>query len=163
MTTTIAKQLKRNWNPEDGEIIRSMVSQGRTYSEIANHFGVTRNSVAGAADRFGARSCAMTSRPNNHVRKPVKQPITNDIQKKDEVRVSQYDEAKKRAARRIEMMTTGQHGRGSPLFELGHRCCRWPTGEDENGRILFCGEVTEPSKSWCMTHGALVFRKKETK
>jgi hypothetical protein len=163
MTAANAKPLKRNWKPEDGEIIRTMVSEGRTYSEIATHFGVTRNSIAGAADRFGARSCAMTSRPNNHIRKPVKQPIRNDNSNRAVVHPSQSVEARDHTAQNIRTVTQQPYGKGTPLLELGPRCCRWATGEDENGRILFCAAETSPSISWCKTHGALVFRKKETR
>lgn len=48
---------------------------------------------------------------------------------------------------------------GVPLLDLGPRQCRYCVNEPEKGSNahLFCGEVTEPGKSWCTWHEQIVW------
>jgi hypothetical protein len=48
---------------------------------------------------------------------------------------------------------------GVPLLDLGPRQCKFCINEPEKGTNahLFCGEVTDPGKSWCAWHEQIVW------
>jgi hypothetical protein len=50
---------------------------------------------------------------------------------------------------------------GVSLMDLGHRQCKFCINSPEQGANahLFCGEVTEPGKSWCSWHETIVWGK----
>ena len=38
------------------------------------------------------------------------------------------------------------------LMELGHRTCRWPIGDPGKRGFCFCGNPTDPERSYCPAH-----------
>jgi hypothetical protein len=144
------KRVVRNWTDADAEIIRTLITDGKTYGQIGELLGATRNSIAGAADRFGIRANKVTKRPNTHVARPK-------AMREIDARIA----AQARAQAKADLLTAPKSGDGTPLLDLKSRQCRWPVAEDATGLTLFCGEQTsEISAPWCPHHHALAYRAK---
>jgi hypothetical protein len=67
-----------------------------------------------------------------------------------------------------EKLVEPPHGRGLPIIALTRRECRWPTGLDEEGRHLFCGEVVseatlDSGRCYCAGHARLACRMAQTR
>ena len=156
------KPIKRAWTQADADVIRAMLIEGKTYREVGAQLGASRNAVAGVCDRFGIRAATLTSRANNHVRNP-KELVSKTKAKKRRTQadhVADHAAAKARASATAQQLARGEHGGGIPLWELGSRCCRFSTGETEDGRILFCGEIAAPGVAWCTKHRERVYIKR---
>jgi len=44
-----------------------------------------------------------------------------------------------------------------PIIDLGRRECRYAVGEDDDGRFLFCAEVTAVDEAYCPMHRKICF------
>jgi hypothetical protein len=63
----------------------------------------------------------------------------------------------------LEKPVDSPHGHGIPLAALTRRECRWPTGADDDGHHLFCGEdVSEATldigRCYCEFHNEIAYR-----
>jgi hypothetical protein len=137
---------------KDKEMLK-MWDQGATSSEIANHFGVTRNVIMGRFHRLRSagfmgykESFHLTPKkfkkpePAPKVEKP---PRKTKEEKIEEIqRITQQNVAEKR-----KLMGYG-------LMELGFGMCRYPIKEVSPKEYRFCGEPNW-KQSYCEEHHKL--------
>ena len=133
------------WTDELVSRVASLWADDLSQSEIAAKIGVTRNMIAGLANRnrdiMPARTKTgrpMTTSPRRE--RVAKLSVVASVEETSAVDPNEYDHA------RI------QHAK--LLHETGDHECKWAlTGK---GPYLFCAETTIPGKSWCSHHAQRV-------
>jgi hypothetical protein len=147
------------WTPEQDNRIAELLRAKKTASEIGAELGRSRNAIIGRVTR-----CAML-REIGFARAPGD---TTGIRYKKSIAASSGDRrkamrggviSKNRLKPLPKPVLIAPQTAGVSLMDLGHRQCRFCINEPEQGANahLFCGEVTEPGKSWCAWHETIVW------
>jgi hypothetical protein len=152
------------WTSEQDNRIAELLRAKKTASEIGAELGRSRNAVIGRVDR-----CAML-KEIGFARAPGD---TTGIRYKKSIAASSGDRRKAMrggiiSKNRLKPLPNPVIAKpvlvppqtaGVSLMDLGHRQCRFCINSLEKGSNahLFCGEVTEPGKSWCAWHEQIVW------
>jgi len=113
------------WPPERIERLQALWLEGRSFSDIADLLGTTRNAVIGKAHRLGL--CRPKDKTRVWIARPA--PVAPVAQMPRPV-----DLPKRR-------------GKPVKLIELQHWMCRFPLGDPRSPDFRFCGEPTVDDKS----------------
>jgi len=117
----------------DMDIAKEMWTRGATHQEMANVFGISRDSMVGLARRdpenFPLRSRSLVNKRVAERREPVERPAAPS-----KVVIVAYD------AERLQV--------AKPLHLLGSCECKWPV--TDGGPFMFC--AAEAVKAYCDHH-----------
>lgn len=120
--------------------IRDDINAGRTYGEIANEIGLSRNSVAGMVGRLKVLGLITYTNP---AKSQGKRLAT----------------AKRVAALKRKPVVVLDVSAITPLevdiLDLEHRQCRYPV-RSQGSRHWFCGLPTDEMESYCPAHDHIV-------
>lgn len=155
-------------HPASIDILRECVALRMSAAEAVekisaalNIEGLTRNTVIGKASRLGIKF----NSENNH----------NTFAKHGQGKARPSRAAAARAAPKpikiaiaAPVKIEPPHGRGLLITELARRDCRYPTGIDEDGRHLFCGEefseaTLDNGRCYCAGHSYVAYRPAPTR
>lgn len=119
------------WTPEEDLRLRALAAEKRSYGEVAQMMGKTKNAVVGRAHRL-----KLSKRPTPIVRRVVDKakgpkPIVRQARVRVEAPVSRLPS------------------------EMG---CRWIEGEPRGAATLFCDAPRRAGASWCEAHHARWWR-----
>jgi GcrA cell cycle regulator len=147
-----------NWTPEHSDALREYLTQGMSFSEIAEAINAkfrtaySRNAAIGRAKRMGL---AGPDRPKSPPRaRPPRLGKLHEL-RSAEFRTSEFiwpmpvlEKAKPVRLRCVEI-----EPRHLSLVELDRGDCRYPYGGDAEGEaITFCGHPRRPGASYCTPH-----------
>ncbi|KPK13987.1 MAG: hypothetical protein AMJ56_00640 [Anaerolineae bacterium SG8_19] len=124
-----------------------MWDQGATSSELANHFGVTRNVIMGRIHRLRREGFVGYKVPIQPSVKALKRAKTAPKKTKEEESAEIKRIASERMAEKRKLMGYG-------LMELGIDMCRYPIKEISPKEYRFCGQPTW-KQSYCEEHHKL--------
>lgn len=136
------------WTEERIRYVAELWSKGWSQGQIAADLGVTRNKIAGIANRNralmparsqGGRPQVESPKRIRHNRPKVFAAANIDVQpveQKPSIKPKEYDYSRLPHAK--------------TLIDIGPCECRWALTED--GPHMFCAETTIPGKSWCEHH-----------
>lgn len=157
------------WSQEDRDEIAHLLRKGQTATQIAARFARSRGAIIGVVSRDPMLKKIGFSRiPGENLGIPRSRKSISAVTKtgsglrsKLQVNNLAYRIARKRKPKPIlaKPVPVPPQTAGVSLMELGHRQCRFCINEPEKGSNahLFCGEVTEPGKSWCAWHEQIVW------
>ena len=155
------------------ELIR-LWEEGKPQSWIADHFGVSRNTIAGKLNRLRLKGL-VAYRPHKERSKGDQRQITVRPKKTDAkspanicrivakreaeiARLRRVDEQKsfQEAIKMERLICFDYRGDGKPLYELQVSDCRWPTDDAEGvGSVFACQEPPVKDCPYCKKHKAL--------
>lgn len=155
------------WTDELDNRVACLLRAKKTASEIGAAMGITRNAVIGRVARcamlkeigFARKSGDSLGIPRLRVKTSFADKCRmNNLG----YRVRAQRAAKPKAAKKpviVKPVLVAPIPFGLTLMELGPHQCRFCINEPEKGAAahLFCGEVTEPGKSWCAWHETIVW------
>jgi hypothetical protein len=121
---------------KDKEML-NLWDQGASSSEVANHFGITRNAVMGRLNRL--RKAGFVGY------KTTVPPIYRVSKKTDKQERSEIKEIVSEKRKQLKYET------GFTLMELEFGMCRYPTRELNPREYFFCGQPTWKG-SYCEEH-----------
>ncbi len=122
------------WNLEEAIL---MWNSGKSSSQIAAHFGVTRNAVIGKMNRARAKGLNVASKPNPFKAKPVPYSKPKVASKSQLIlKLVQEDQPMKE---------------GLAIYDLEPGQCKYSVGESESGEYLFCGKA-HTNIAYCDMH-----------
>jgi GcrA cell cycle regulator len=128
---------QKKWSERDTETLRKLAKTGKSYKQIGEILGYTRNACIGKARREGICKAPsdLTPRAKKFVPKPVTKavpptPIPPDIKAPAMLLI--------------------------PMMELTSNNCRYPIGEDEN--TLFCGLPRHRGRPYCKQHADVCYK-----
>ena len=141
-----------SWTQEQIEYVSILWAKGWSQGRIAADMGVTRNKIAGIANRNrdlmparsqGGRPQVENPKRVRHNKPKVFAAANSDFAPIDEepiIKPKEYDYARLPHAK--------------TMLEIGSCECRWALTDE--GPHLFCAETTIPGKSWCKHHAQRV-------
>ena len=127
---------------KDKEMLK-MWDQGATSSEIANHFGVTRNVIMGRFHRL--RSAGFLGYKDISFLTPKKFKKPRKTKEEETAEIKRI--TKEHMGEKRKLM-------GYSLMELGFGMCRYPIKEEQPKEYRFCGQPTW-KQSYCEEHHKL--------
>lgn len=174
------------------EVVRLIEYEDMSYGDIAFHFGISRNVIAGVVNRFKDAGGVLLNRrqtgKNQFYSDPVKRglalsgqlplPETDSerAKRKAEINAKRSEQAKKIAAERklLQAVATipaasrirpkAAPPQGLSMMELTNDTCRWPKGE---GPYSFCGNPTHRHADgravYCEAHASVAYRTYDAK
>ena len=123
------------WTPQNVQKLTKMLAKGMSARQIAEDFGVTRNSVIGKANRLGlsvqAEKKAKASSPAK-AEKPKKAPAKV---KREIIHIAQ------------------------PTSPTSESACQWPIGDPGTPEFKFCYEPAKAGRPYCEEHCDIAYRK----
>jgi len=124
------------WTQERIERLQALWLEGKSFSDIADVLGSTRNAVIGKAHRLGL--CRPKDKTRVSIARPAPaQPVTPMPRPAD---------------------LPKRRGKPVKLTELQHWMCRFPLGDPKSPDFRFCAEPTIDDKSsWCADCARQVF------
>ena len=142
----------KEWTDAERETIIDMFNAKNSIGIIANHFGVTRNSIVGTINRLRKNKTVLNGKMvlaanERYIRRGHKTlagdkpPYSNP-----HVLLKQQQEKPQRVRLRIvppEKVTFKQ---------LQYWMCRYPEGDPRQSDFRFCGQKKEHGKSYCPHH-----------
>lgn len=139
------------WTPEQDNHIADLLRAKKTASEIGAELGRSRNAIIGRVTR-----CAML-KEIGFARSPGD---TTGIRYKKSIAASTGNR-RKAVSRPViaKPVLVPPKTDGVPLLECRDRRCKFAITPHDAPKDahLFCGEVTEPGKSWCAWHEQIVW------
>lgn len=138
---------KRHGDPAV-EQIKELWNSGRSYSRISGELGLSRSQVAGIVHRLrksGFDLARRSSKPGPAPRARPRSTKLTQLTGKSGRRFPEKELPKYQDIRRKP------YGHGHLLADMDQCQCRWPTGMDDKGRHLFCGERTD-AYPYCPGH-----------
>lgn len=165
-----------NWTPERKARAAELWAQGLSASQIARDLGgVSRNAVIGVIHRMGLSGRATPSKPQRVANKTTRLPKAAS-----EPRPQRYIPKIAMAAPVLPISVPGRPPTAADfepassdafaplpgitpvlLIDRPKHGCAWPVGEDDEGRMLVCGD--QAATRWCASHDALNRSKVRTK
>lgn len=157
------------WTQEDRDGIAVLLRRGQTSKQIASRFGRSRSAVIGIVSRDpGLKKIGFERAPGENLGIPrLRKSIAASVGKKTTGRPKakvQVNNLAYRIARKpkpviAKPVLVAPVTAGVSLMDIGSHQCRFCINEPEKGTAghLFCGEVTEPGKSWCAYHETIVW------
>ena len=123
------------WTPQNVQKLKKMLAKGMSARQIAEDFGVTRNSVIGKANRLGlsvqAEKKTKTTTPAK-ADKPKKAPAKV---KREVIHIAQ------------------------PTSPTSESACQWPIGDPGTPEFRFCYEPAKAGRPYCSEHCDIAYRK----
>lgn len=144
------------WTPETIDALRKLHAEGKTYTEIANALGTSKNSVSGKIDRL-----KIPARGRNHMRRVNQQNALKrwgDGERPPPNRKPVNTLVRKRTERKAPMLlrvVIAPESNPVPLIERTG-CC-YPTTTE--GPHLFCNLPTEAGP-YCEFHQRVMYPKR---
>lgn len=159
------KHEQRPWTDEDRAEIARRWNAGESSSQIARHFGVTRNAIIGQKQRHCARFGIDMQRGAASAPKKVAPPKAPPVKRSPNCNAglafrtrklaivpdTQPTEVDQRSLRTIPLTCEPVD-----LEALQRHHCRYPVAEI-NGAHLFCGAARMEPLPYCASHAALCF------
>lgn len=178
LSTALRTRTAWEWTPERDEQLKQLWARGLSGSEIAGALGggVTRNAVIGRVHRLGLpprRKPAakgpktFRDRPSRGRVRPSTPPCPElpEINRAGTVSARNEPEALAQGSATLEILPPPEPaaapGDAVTLMQLREPMCRWPVGENADGRALFCG-AGRGHGSYCTRHAALAYQPRET-
>ncbi len=169
------------WTNERVEILRRLLNEGLTASQIAKELGgVTRNAVIGKTHRLGLSNRSDTSNdtpetPVESAKAPETQepakdetseastngsavPLRKTIVPADQPLPPQPSANEVSAEALANVREVELKARKIGLLELTERTCKWPIGDPATNDFWFCGLNAKPGKPYCEAHVAVAFQ-----
>jgi GcrA cell cycle regulator len=164
------------WTDARIAMLLELKKQGKTGVQIAKHFGVTKNSVAGAVFRSDHPEMfrIKKQRAEERERRRAERKQQSEKNRKERREVREFSSRnERRKSRNIawtfgtrvgtirrernkpggkDFWETGNDGAGKKLWELGARECPWPLGKFESVAEFFCGAPSENGRTYCSKH-----------
>ena len=158
-----------SWTDERERELARLWAEGHSASRIAKMMGgITRNAVIGKVHRLGLKGRAA---PANPARLKLVKP---KAEKKPKAQRGKKNTGKAafapvyRASKPEDIAPPQKHHAarmaeperaGVPIMALGACQCRWPVNDARRGEDhLFCGDKTEPGRTYCAAHKARATR-----
>lgn len=126
---------------EEKEAVREYFNQNLSYSAMALKLGVTRNVIAGRCRRLGLVRDPSEYKGRSSSMRIVKRRI---------------DPPPLPVVVDPEPAESGQ-GALEAVMAAHSRSCRFPFGDPRRQDFRYCGEVTDPGKSYCSEHFPRIF------
>lgn len=149
------------WTPEQDNRIAELLRAKKTASEIGAELGRSRNAIIGRVARCAMlKEIGFARAPGDKTGIRYKKPSARKVMDDSKRSKVQVIRPKPVAAKPVSVQPpTERHHVGRPLgMLLACRCKFAITPHDApKGAHLFCGEVTEPGKSWCAWHEQIVW------
>lgn len=153
----------KHWFEGHIDAIAQMLRDGHTASQIAPHFGATRNAVIGLVGRNPVlREIGFARKPGENLGCKVTVSVA-------QTRTLATVRGGKASANRIRqlaappplptpVMTFGApHTAGIPLLMFNEHRCKWPI--NDGGPFIFCGETTGEGRQYCAWHASVAIGK----
>lgn len=140
------------WNLE--EAIK-MWNTGKSSSDIARYFGVTRNTVIGKIKRARDKGMNVVQKapykPHPRYEKPLKRAQVPKLKlPADKPRSLQI-------VKETRMEMTSPSPKGLRIWELSNDMCKYPVHTDGHDTHYFCGADTD--KTYCEEHAKLCYNR----
>lgn len=143
------------WTEESDTTLRAMHAAGHRYTDIGARLGVSKDAIAGRAQRIGLakRAPPLLTTYEKAERKRTKHRRRSEQRKKERrlgsaetsLSVKTFQPRPPRIADVEPLHIT--------LYDLERFQCRWAYGESLN--YTFCGYPQQPESSYCPAHHAL--------
>jgi GcrA cell cycle regulator len=130
-------RINKSWSTKEIELARKLYYEGKTYIAIAEHFGCTRNAIAGICNRFKFERGPMPIK----VVPPPKKP-------------SPAIEVVVAPPPPPPPSPPSPKNKLKSLVDLEPRDCRWPIGDNE---FMFCAEESIEGKPYCLKHCKIAY------
>lgn len=129
---------------EDAHLRRRYIRDKASASIVGRRLGRTRDSVIGRAWRLGLHKGSQKPREAlPYAQRPIKaRTMPKPPSKPPRVILPP----------RKALPASPVPAEGVPLMQLGHSSCRWSIGTDGMGEHLFCGQVSEVDRPYCVRH-----------
>jgi GcrA cell cycle regulator len=135
-------------------------TEGMSANQIASVLGegITRNAVIGKLHRLG-----LSGNDKNSVRfdaaNPYDETMVEDLRVADVVSA----DPKPATLRQDEAIVIAKKPKPAPksavsIAELTEGMCRWPAEESESGGFRYCGEPTDGTAPYCVSHCKLAYQ-----
>lgn len=126
------------WTDEDIKIAQDMYTEGKSFTDIGQRLGRTRNSIAGLANRmhFPRRPKQKKIAPPKLA--PIKAAPVNIIPRKKLVPVAPTP----------DVVTA------KTIIDLEPNDCRWPSGDED---FVFCAAPRLEGHPYCLEHYKLAY------
>ena len=144
------------WDDERVELLKKLWAEGLSASQIASKMGgVTRNAVIGKVHRLGLSGRATPAKPKRGcstsnisasaaVTKSTPTPTTTSLPSAPEPEFTAPI-----------ILDTGDL---TTVATLQRNMCKWPVGDPATDDFHFCGQSTQPGKSYCAYHAHMAFQ-----
>jgi GcrA cell cycle regulator len=131
------------WTKENNERLIQLVNEGKTFGQIGDIFGLTRNAIAGAAARLHIRSLV---KPGGSKKKenPVRLPRN--------VKVSEPEKPVIQEAPLLRVVSRS-------IVDLDYMQCKFPIGDPSDEEFHFCQENRLENKPYCQKHCDIAYVK----
>jgi GcrA cell cycle regulator len=145
----------KSWPPPDDDLVK-LVTEGFVYSQLADHFGVTRSAIAGRMSRIWAKRNGEKPQPKNVKRLPKAKPGSiapspkafKPRERQRSLASWENNGPKKEPyqAREFDVADAKHIG----LLELTATTCRWPFGAGPP--FTYCGCRCGVLVPYCEAH-----------
>ena len=126
---------QETWTKERLKELKKLWNKGTPISQIGELLGVSRNAVAGKANRIGLKKRpSPISRVPGKVRKVVKKP-EKPVVLEPVIEIENLP-------LRLELRD----------LKWSRNTCCWPTGDPKHSGFSLCGEPVSPGKPYCNPH-----------
>jgi hypothetical protein len=128
-----------NWTIELINELRQLWTEGKTLTEIAGRYGLTRSTISGKLYRLGLLHRGKPGKPastpiiHRHRKRPPRKPAAVHIEVE-------------------EMPAKPKPFMGLWLNELEPGNCRYPSDDQQAAPYLFCGQPVRFGSSYCGFH-----------
>ncbi len=141
------------WNDDRVELLKKFWSEGLSASQIASKMGgVTRNAVIGKVHRLGLSGRATPAKPLRGC----------DFEREEDIAPAAVARKAETEVAFVEpdliepvVLDTGDM---TTVATLKNNMCRWPIGDPAKDDFHFCGQGTNPGKSYCAYHATMAFQ-----
>ncbi|MEL6362611.1 MAG: GcrA family cell cycle regulator [Pseudomonadota bacterium] len=147
------------WNEERVELLKKLWAEGLSASQIAGKMGgVTRNAVIGKVHRLGLSGRATPAKPQRgrdlaHETTPV-EPAAPTLRSAPTQPTHEAGSSEPEFIAPITLTS----GDMTTVATLSRNMCKWPIGDPASDDFHFCGQQTEPGKSYCTHHANMAFQ-----
>ena len=144
------------WSLEEEERLLQLAATASRIVDVADAMDKTRNSIVGKLARMRRLGqvgvIEWSLRPNRYQalkRSPRPRIVSAEPPPKPRRGLPPPDPVQPEP--NVEAVTM----RRLTLLELGPRTCRWPIGDVGAPGFFFCGNETDPERSYCPTHHSI--------
>jgi GcrA cell cycle regulator len=133
------------WTSEQDGLLRTILADGGSYSDVAAAVGRTRGAVTSRAEKLDVKS-----RQNRDDAGLVARIIASKRNRQRTLRSTQMA-PHHYTPREVSVAPPKMLN----LLELGNRTCRWPYGDPGEPGFGFCGHRTVSGKPYCRAHQSI--------
>ena len=143
------------WTDERVELLKKLWAEGLSAAQIANKIGnVTRNAVIGKVHRLGLSGRATPAKPQRGCTSSVSTTAKTPT-------IAAAPEADVKPIINEPEFTTPivlDTGDKTTVSTIKNNMCKWPIGDPAKDEFHFCGQQTQPGKSYCAYHARMAFQ-----